>query len=57
MAKVQYTVRIEDDLFDKLKKMADLERRSVNNQFEHCIAKQIEVYESENGAAILLEKS
>lgn len=55
MGKIQYTIRIDEVVFDKLKRISDLERRSINSQFEHFVAKQIEAYEKENGTIEPLE--
>lgn len=57
MGKIQYTIRIDEGIFDKLKRISDLERRSINSQFEHFVAKQIEIYENENGIIEPLEDS
>ena len=53
MGKVQYTVRIEENLFDKLKIIAEKDMRSFNNQIEYLIAKCVEQYEKENGVIVL----
>jgi hypothetical protein len=49
MSKLQYTIRLDEDVFIKLKRIADSERRSVNNQVEYFIDKGISRYEEENG--------
>jgi hypothetical protein len=48
MAKIQYTVRMEESLFQKLRAIADTERRSFNNQVEYAIAQYVEAYGHEN---------
>lgn len=50
--KVQFTTRIECDLVQKAKFVADRERRSLNNTYEWLIAKGIAAYELENGEII-----
>jgi hypothetical protein len=47
--KIQFTTRIEADLMEKMKAIAEEERRSLNNMAEVFIAKAIETYEQENG--------
>lgn len=47
--KVQFTTRIEYDLVQKAKAVADRERRSLNNTYEWLIAKGLASYEAENG--------
>ncbi|MDR2656422.1 MAG: Arc family DNA-binding protein [Oscillospiraceae bacterium] len=49
MPKSQLTLRLDDDILDKLKVIADKERRSINSQYEYFLAKAIERYEAENG--------
>lgn len=44
MAKVQYTIRIEDPYLEDAKAIAELEIRSLNNLIEFFIAKGIEEY-------------
>jgi hypothetical protein len=46
--KVQFTTRIEADLMEKLKTIAEKERRSLNNLVELFLANAIEVYVREN---------
>lgn len=40
--KKEFILRIEYDLYEKLKKVADEENRSVNKQIEYIIKKYIE---------------
>lgn len=56
MAKVQYTLRIEEKIFEKLKLISDKELRSINSQFEYFLIKSIAEYENENGAILLSEE-
>ncbi len=37
MSKKQYTIKIDEDLFDKVTEKAKLENRSINNMFESLI--------------------
>lgn len=52
MAKVQYTLRIEESIFEKLKTVADIEKRSVNSQFEYFVEKALIEYEKQNGSIL-----
>ena len=44
MAKVQYTIRVEEAYLDDAKAIADCELRSLNNLIEYFIFKGIEEY-------------
>lgn len=48
-----YSIRIEDELLDKLHIIADYEARSANGQIIFLIKKCIEEYEKKNGEIIL----
>ena len=41
--------RLEDDLYLKVKYVADQEQRSFNNLLEVILKKYVEAYEKENG--------
>jgi len=43
--KEQYTIRIENIYLEKLKIIANKELRSLNNQIEYFLAKEIKEYE------------
>lgn len=43
------TVRMEQELIDKINKVAEKENRSVNQQITYVVKKYIEQYEKENG--------
>jgi len=47
MAKVQYTVRIEESLFDRVKAASVKDMRSLNNQIEYLLFKGLERTERE----------
>ena len=53
MAKIQYTLRIDESIFEKLKVVSDAEKRSVNSQFEYFIEKSLLEYEKQNGSILL----
>lgn len=49
MAKKSLSIRIDDDLLDKLHVVADYEGRSANGQILVLIRRCIEQYEKEHG--------
>lgn len=44
-----YTLRIDNELMEKIKKIAELEDRTTNKQIERYIKDCIEKYEKEHG--------
>lgn len=48
--KVQIQVRFDDDLLDKLREIAKLEHRTMNNLIEHFIKNGITEYEQKTNA-------
>ena len=48
-ATVSFSLRIDEDLYAKLKYIAQKEMRSVNSQYEYFLLKCVEQYEEENG--------
>ena len=49
MVKIQTGIRIEESLYNKLKAIAELEGRSVNNLNEFIIRRFVSDYEAKNG--------
>jgi len=49
MSKIQFSIRLDEIVNLKLKKIAERERRSLNSQLEHFIDKGIKEYEIQNG--------
>jgi hypothetical protein len=47
--KTQFTMRFEEEVHAKIKKIAKKEARSMTNMIEYIVIKEIERYESENG--------
>jgi hypothetical protein len=43
------TLRIEENIFVKIKQIAEKERRSLNSQIETAIERYIQDYEKQNG--------
>lgn len=52
----QYIMRIDSDIFFKLKQISKIESRSINKQLEFIIKDYICSYEKNNGAIILEEE-
>lgn len=52
---VRYTLRIERELFQKFRYIADSKGRSANRELEQYIKRCVKLYETENGE-IELEK-
>ena len=53
---VAYTIRIERSLLEKLKVIAERNRRSMNNEFLYNVERIIAAYEKENGPIILSDE-
>lgn len=47
--KRQFTLRLQDEVFDKIKIIADTENRSIAMQIEFAVKKYIADYEKKNG--------
>ena len=54
--KIQYTTRIEQEILDDVKAIADQERRSLNNTVEFLLAKAVENYKEERGQPQVLSQ-
>lgn len=46
-------LRLPDELYEKVRYLAFVERRSINMQIEHALSCYIENYESEHGEIVL----
>lgn len=44
-----FSVRVPDELLDKIKKLAAMNKRSANKQVEYILEKYIDQWEAENG--------
>lgn len=44
-----FSVRVPDELLDKIKKLAAMNKRSANKQVEYILEKYIRQWEAENG--------
>lgn len=49
------TLRLPEDLYEKIRYLAFVERRSVNMQIEHALSKYISGYEQQHGSIKLPE--
>jgi len=47
--KVQTGLRLDEELYEKVKTLADLEGRSLNNLVEYIVRRYIADHEKENG--------
>ena len=47
--KIAFTFRVDTTAYEKSKKIAKKELRSVNSQLEYFILKAVEQYETDNG--------
>ena len=47
--RLSYTLRIDPDLFDKFRYIADANGRSANRELEQLIRKLVSDYETQNG--------
>ena len=47
--RLSYTLRIEQELFDKFRYIADANGRSANRELEQMIRKWVADYETQNG--------
>lgn len=47
--KRQFTLRLQDDNFEKIKLIAEKSKRSIAMQIEYILEQFIEKYEKENG--------
>jgi hypothetical protein len=52
MSKVATQIRLSEDIYAKVKCIANAELRSLNAQMEYFIIKGIESYEADNGLTI-----
>ncbi len=46
---LKYTLRLDKELFQKVKYIANEERRSVNREFEYIIKLSVKHYENKHG--------
>lgn len=48
MTDKRFTLRIDENLFNKLKELAERDKRSIAKEIEHLLEKYIEQLEKEN---------
>ena len=51
--KVQTGLRLNESVYDKIRVLASLDHRSINNMIEHILQSYVEEYELENGTIII----
>lgn len=51
--KRQFTLRMQEDTFLKIKYIAELEHRSIAMQVEYVVLRYIEEYEKQHGPIVL----
>ena len=44
-----FTLRMEDEIFEKIGILASLEHRSMTNYIEYVLLEHIRIYETQNG--------
>ena len=49
VSKIQTGLRLDEDLYEKLKCIAELEGRSLNNLAEYIMRRYVAEYEAQNG--------
>lgn len=48
-AKIQTGLRLDEELYNKLRALSELEGRSLNNMMEFIARRYVENYEAQNG--------
>lgn len=56
VVKIQFSLRIDPEVYAKLKKIAKKDTRSVSNLIDNLIMRKIDDYESKYGEIILSEE-
>lgn len=56
-SKRQFTLRVQPDIFEKMKYISELEHRSLAMQIEYLMKKNIEDYEKEHDTILLPNSS
>lgn len=49
ITKIQTGLRLEEELYEKLKTLSKIEGRSLNNLVEHVVRRFVSDYEAQNG--------
>ena len=55
--KRQFTLRISDENFEKIKSIAGIDKRSIAMQIEYLIEKYIDEWENKNGKISIMEEN
>lgn len=56
VVKTQFTLRLDVRVHAKIKKIAEIESRSLTNMIEYLIKKEINAFESDNGIIVLTDE-
>ncbi len=48
-----FTLRLEDEVYDKIGRLATMEHRSMTNYIEHVLLCYLESYEKDHGSIIV----
>lgn len=51
-----FTLRLQDDVFDKIEYLAEEEHRSMTNFIEYVLLQHLNKYQEENGEILLPHK-
>lgn len=52
-SKIQTGLRLDEQLYEKLKALAESDGRSLNNLIEHILRRYVADYETQQGAILL----
>jgi hypothetical protein len=55
--KRQFTLRLQDDNFEKIRFLADLDKRSIAMEIEYIIERYIGDYEKEHGHIKIIQET
>ena len=55
--KRQFTLRMQDDTYEKVRYLAYVERRSIAMEIEHILMKYIIQYEADHGEIVISDSS
>lgn len=48
--KIQFTLRLDSNIYNKIKGISEVERRSLNSQIEYLLEKSVKEYEENKNA-------
>ena len=53
ISKKVFTLRLQDDIFEKIEYLAELDYRSITNLIEYILLQHVRDYEKEHGPIII----